>query len=126
MNSYVVRRSKSRFCMCDVLNLQVCEKCKTRTHLSRDLWWSELSLELPLYASHFSTGRLTLRCVAQVDDLYQQDVEVRLDKFKDPVPERGTYLKNTKNSFSYSVFCFYFLNKNVFDIFSYCFSSHLQ
>ncbi|XP_017772287.1 PREDICTED: uncharacterized protein LOC108559490 isoform X2 [Nicrophorus vespilloides] len=71
-------------------NIAVCEKCETRKHVSQDLFWSDLSLELPLFPSHFSGGRLILRCVAQVADMYQQDTELRLDNAKDPVPERVT------------------------------------
>lgn len=48
-----------------------------------------MSLELALFAPSFSGGRLSLRCVAQVADLYLQETELALSNPKDPVPERG-------------------------------------
>lgn len=71
-------------------SFQVCKQCETGKHASGELWWSELSLALPLFAKHFSTGRLVLRCTAQVADMYQQHTEVVLYDESGPVPERGT------------------------------------
>lgn len=71
-------------------NIVVCEKCETRKHQSQDLWWSELSLELPLFPSHFLHGRLLLRCEARVADMYRQDAAIVLANPKDPVPQRVT------------------------------------
>ncbi|KAF7283572.1 hypothetical protein GWI33_023364 [Rhynchophorus ferrugineus] len=68
----------------------VCEKCSTRKHPSRELFRSESFLEMILYPSHFHNGRLTLKCVAQIGDLYQQDTDVTFTNVKDPIPARVT------------------------------------
>lgn len=69
--------------------LQVCEKCLVEKHASEELWWSEVQFELPLFPSHFHNGRLTLQCVAQIGDLYKEDVQITLYNVKDPEPARG-------------------------------------
>lgn len=69
----------------------MCEKCELRKHFDGDLRWTDSALELPLFPSHFHNGRLTLKCVAQISDLYQQDTEITFDNVKDPVPARGKY-----------------------------------
>ncbi|XP_076255443.1 uncharacterized protein LOC143193247 isoform X2 [Rhynchophorus ferrugineus] len=71
-------------------NIVVCEKCSTRKHPSRELFRSESFLEMILYPSHFHNGRLTLKCVAQIRDLYQQDTDVTFTNVKDPIPARVT------------------------------------
>lgn len=81
---------------------QVCEKCKTVKHPSQELWWSHMSLVLPLFSNHFSGGRLVLQCVAQVADLYQQDTELVLYSERDPVPERGEQKTQICMSFGFS------------------------
>ncbi|RZB39611.1 uncharacterized protein BDFB_008317 [Asbolus verrucosus] len=71
-------------------NIVVCEKCVTHKHAAQELWWSDLSLELPLFPSHFNNGRLTLKCVAEIGgNLYKKDVQISLYNVKDPVPARG-------------------------------------
>lgn len=70
----------------------MCERCELRKVSVDDLFASEMSLQLPLFPSHFdNSGRLMLRCVAQVAGLYLQESERRLDRgqTKDPVPARG-------------------------------------
>ncbi|KRT84167.1 hypothetical protein AMK59_2766, partial [Oryctes borbonicus] len=72
----------------------VCERCELRKNPVNDLFWSEMSLQLPLFPSHFDpSGRLVLRCVAQVAGLYLQEAERRLDRgqTKDPIPARVTF-----------------------------------
>ncbi|XP_060517763.1 uncharacterized protein LOC132696769 isoform X2 [Cylas formicarius] len=71
-------------------NIVVCEKCVTYKHPFKELFWSESSLELPLFPSHFHNGRLTLKCVAQIGDLYQQDTDITFTNVKDPIPARVT------------------------------------
>lgn len=79
-------------------NIKVCDRCMTRKHLTQELFQSDLSLELPLFPLHFSTGRLVLRCVAQIGDLYQQHTELRLDKHKEPVPQQITSPNGSSSS----------------------------
>ncbi|XP_018567996.1 uncharacterized protein LOC108908415 [Anoplophora glabripennis] len=71
-------------------NIVVCEKCVTRKHAAGELSWSESSLELPLFPSHFNNGRLTLKCVAKIGEFYEQDSEITFDNAKDPIPARVT------------------------------------
>ncbi|XP_022919718.1 uncharacterized protein [Onthophagus taurus] len=80
-------------------NLVVCEKCETRKYPVDDLFWSEISLQLPLFPSHFLEGRLVLRCVAAISDIYQTHTEMRLDNTKDPIPERVTFPHNSSVAF---------------------------
>lgn len=71
-------------------NIVVCEKCTTRKLPAQELFKTESFLELPLFPSHFHNGRLTLKCVAQIGDLYQQDTDVTFSNVKDPIPARVT------------------------------------
>ncbi|XP_019867269.1 uncharacterized protein LOC109596215 [Aethina tumida] len=71
-------------------NIVVCERCPTYKHSSKNLWWSSKSLVMPLYPSHFLNGRLTLKCVAEIDGLYERDSEITFDNVKDPIPARVT------------------------------------
>lgn len=68
--------------------------CVVTKYASQELWWNEVQLELPLFPSHFNNGRLTLQCVAQIGDLYKEDVQITLYNVKDPVPERGKCRSN--------------------------------
>lgn len=70
---------------------QVCEKCETVKHAEQELWWSHVSLEIPLFSNHFNGGRLALRCIAEVETLYQEGIERILYSEKDPIPERGKF-----------------------------------
>ncbi|XP_065170552.1 cell adhesion molecule 1-like [Atheta coriaria] len=73
-------------------NNAVCQTCETKKHADGELLWSELSLDLPIFPSHFDNGgRLVLRCEAQILGMYNQSAELRLDSAKDPVPERVTF-----------------------------------
>ncbi|XP_066138486.1 uncharacterized protein [Euwallacea fornicatus] len=71
-------------------NIVVCEKCETRKYPHKDLFSTESFLELRLSSSHYLNGRLTLKCVAQIADLYQQDTDIILSNVKDPIPARVT------------------------------------
>ncbi|EFA12550.2 uncharacterized protein LOC659130 isoform X2 [Tribolium castaneum] len=73
-------------------NKVVCEKCATRKHATQELWWSELSLELPLFPSHFNSDRITLKCIARIGKIYERDVQVTMPNtsMKDPIPARVT------------------------------------
>ncbi|KAK9871082.1 hypothetical protein WA026_011364 [Henosepilachna vigintioctopunctata] len=66
----------------------VCEKCTTKKRPAQELLYSENFLELPLFPSHFQNGRLTLKCVAEIGNLYQQNVELNLYNVNDPIPAR--------------------------------------
>ncbi|KAK9739636.1 hypothetical protein QE152_g8786 [Popillia japonica] len=89
---------------------KVCEKCELRKNPVDDLFWSEMTLQLPLFPRHYDqsgrliqlplfprhydqSGRLILRCVSQVAGLYLQETERRLDRgqTKDPIPARVTF-----------------------------------
>ncbi|KAG5895461.1 hypothetical protein JTB14_013376 [Gonioctena quinquepunctata] len=86
-------------------NIVVCAKCNTIRAPVGELFRSELSLGLPLFESHFHNGRLTLKCVAKIGDLFQQDTEITFDNAKDPVPARVTANNfSTANSTSKIVF----------------------
>ncbi|KAG5895469.1 hypothetical protein JTB14_013384 [Gonioctena quinquepunctata] len=50
--------------------------------------WSDLALEMVLSEYHFSEGRLILRCVAEIDDIYHEEAVLKLASVRDPVPER--------------------------------------
>lgn len=71
-------------------NIVVCEKCEPRKHYANDLRWTDSTLELPLFPSHFHKGRLVLKCVAEISDLYQQDTEITIYTDRDPIPARVT------------------------------------
>ncbi|KAL1497146.1 hypothetical protein ABEB36_008152 [Hypothenemus hampei] len=71
-------------------NIVVCEKCITHKYPKEDLFRTESYLDLPLSPSHYHNGRLTLKCVAQIGDLYQQDTEFTFANVKDPIPARVT------------------------------------
>ncbi|XP_030748220.1 uncharacterized protein LOC115876549 [Sitophilus oryzae] len=71
-------------------NIVVCERCVTRKKPSRELFTSESHLEMVLYPTHFHNGRLTLKCVAQIGDLYQEDTDITFTNVKDPIPARVT------------------------------------
>ncbi|KAJ3640906.1 hypothetical protein Zmor_027439 [Zophobas morio] len=72
-------------------NHVVCEKCVTRKHPENQIWWSELSLELPLFPSHFHGGIIVLKCIAKIGTLYEKDVQMSIYNVKDPVPARGEW-----------------------------------
>ncbi|XP_050309418.1 uncharacterized protein LOC126745567 [Anthonomus grandis grandis] len=71
-------------------NIVVCERCTTYKRPQKDLFRSESSIEIRVFSSHFHNGRITLKCVAQIGDLYQQDTEITFNNVKDPVPARVT------------------------------------
>lgn len=71
--------------------MQVCERCTTIKIPHNDLFETESYLDLPLTASHYRNGRLTLKCVAQIGDLYQQDTDITFTNVKDPIPARGKF-----------------------------------
>lgn len=65
----------------------VCEKCVLRKHpTGSELFSSSVSLELPLFPSHFHNGRLTLKCLAEIGDLYRREVELSLYNVNQPRP----------------------------------------
>ncbi|XP_045460131.1 uncharacterized protein LOC123670660 [Harmonia axyridis] len=68
--------------------VQICEMCTTRKASAGDLFHSENYLELPLFPSHFQQNRLTLKCVAEIGNLYQQYAELNLYNVHDPIPAR--------------------------------------
>ena len=50
--------------------------------------WIEVSLKIR--ANHYVNGQLTLRCVAEIGDIYSEYSEVQLATgLREPVPERG-------------------------------------
>ncbi|KAF7283580.1 hypothetical protein GWI33_023372 [Rhynchophorus ferrugineus] len=51
--------------------------------------WSDLFLELPLNEIHFDEeGRLILRCIAFLPDVYYDEVELELASARKPIPQR--------------------------------------
>ncbi|XP_074033581.1 uncharacterized protein [Leptinotarsa decemlineata] len=50
--------------------------------------WSDLGLQMLLSEYHFSGGRLILRCVAEISDIYREEAVLKLGSVRDPVPER--------------------------------------
>lgn len=63
-----------------------------RQHPADDLFWSDLYMELTLQPHHYTGGRLILKCLAEVNSLYQESVEVQLGpRAGDPIPERGIF-----------------------------------
>ncbi|CAH1112918.1 unnamed protein product [Psylliodes chrysocephalus] len=64
--------------------------------------WSDLSLVIRLYEEHFSGGRLVLRCVADVENVYHEEAVLKLGSVREPVPERVS-AQNTAISSSQQV-----------------------
>ncbi|CAG9857990.1 unnamed protein product [Phyllotreta striolata] len=50
--------------------------------------WSDLGLVIRLYAEHFDDGRLILRCVADIENVYHEEAVLKLGSAREPVPER--------------------------------------
>ncbi|CAH1118822.1 unnamed protein product [Phaedon cochleariae] len=71
-------------------NIVVCAKCNTIKTPVADLFSVDLSLDLPLFESHFHGGLLTLKCVSRIGDLYQQDSQITFSNARDPVPAKVT------------------------------------
>ncbi|XP_066253769.1 uncharacterized protein [Euwallacea similis] len=71
-------------------NIVMGEKCETRKFPHKDLFSTESFLELRLSSSHYLNGQLTLKCVAKIADLYEQDTNIILSNVKDPIPARVT------------------------------------
>uniref|UniRef100_A0AAR5PRI6 Ig-like domain-containing protein n=1 Tax=Dendroctonus ponderosae TaxID=77166 RepID=A0AAR5PRI6_DENPD len=71
-------------------NIVVFDKSVTKKIPDRDLIRTESFLELVLSPNDFHNGRLTLKCVAQMGDLYQQDTDITFTNVKDPIPARVT------------------------------------
>lgn len=54
--------------------------------------WSDLSLTLYLTEFHYDKGRLILRCVAQVGDIYQDEAVLALSSAREPSWDKGDFL----------------------------------
>ncbi|KAJ8917980.1 hypothetical protein NQ315_011433 [Exocentrus adspersus] len=50
--------------------------------------WSDLALDMVLSEYHFNEGRLVLRCIADIDDIYHEEAALRLASAREPKPER--------------------------------------
>ncbi|KAJ8961972.1 hypothetical protein NQ314_005752, partial [Rhamnusium bicolor] len=70
-------------------NLTVARTEPLTPRQSQETAWSDLSLEMVLSEFHFNSGRLILRCVAQVAGIYHEEAVLKLTSARDPVPERG-------------------------------------
>lgn len=53
--------------------------------------WSDLPLAMTLAEEHFNGGRLILRCVAEIGEIYREEAVLKLGSVRDPVPERGEH-----------------------------------
>ncbi|CAH1112906.1 unnamed protein product [Psylliodes chrysocephalus] len=64
--------------------------------------WSDLPLAMTLAEEHFNGGRLILRCVAEIGEIYREEAVLKLGSVRDPVPERvsaysvGTFCENSR------------------------------
>ncbi|XP_050515204.1 uncharacterized protein LOC126890370 [Diabrotica virgifera virgifera] len=50
--------------------------------------WSDLALSMTLAEEHFDGGRLILRCIAEIGDIYREEAVLKLRSLREPVPER--------------------------------------
>ncbi|XP_056638801.1 uncharacterized protein LOC130446513 [Diorhabda sublineata] len=50
--------------------------------------WSDLNVNMLLSQEHFDGGRLILRCIAEIGDLYHEEAVLKLRSVREPVPER--------------------------------------
>ncbi|KAJ8971230.1 hypothetical protein NQ317_017460, partial [Molorchus minor] len=52
--------------------------------------YGDLAVEMVLYEFHFNEGgKLILRCVADIADVYHEEAVLSLHSKRNPVPERG-------------------------------------
>ncbi|XP_030748065.1 uncharacterized protein LOC115876433 [Sitophilus oryzae] len=76
--------------------------------------WSDLSLDLLLSDIHFDNGRLVLRCIAVLPDIYYDEVELELESARNPVPQRvrglsGVRKPTTPTMLPYILLCYILL-----------------
>ncbi|KAL9693783.1 hypothetical protein quinque_013068 [Culex quinquefasciatus] len=64
----------------------------TVLHPTHDnLHWASRDLNIQLLPSHYSTGQLILRCLAEVGNIYSEVSQAPLESSrKEPIPERVT------------------------------------
>ncbi|XP_050515487.1 uncharacterized protein LOC126890525 [Diabrotica virgifera virgifera] len=80
-------------------------------HQYQESAWSDLSLEIRLYEEHFNDGRLILRCVADIEEIYHVEAVLKLGSVRDPVPERVSAYNRSVSTASLQLL---FLNMFVF------------
>ncbi|KAJ3640912.1 hypothetical protein Zmor_027445 [Zophobas morio] len=66
---------------------------------SQETRWSDLPLELLLQEHHFNRGKLVLRCVAQILDVYHEEAVLELTSARNPVPEKVSALDSAPATF---------------------------
>lgn len=69
--------------------LQVASSPPLSSREAQERRWSDLALELSLHEYHFNQGRLILRCVSQVANIYHEEAVLELASARNPVPEKG-------------------------------------
>lgn len=91
VNNIVVRTGnwKTRTCFKCLCFLQVCPNCEVTVPIANGLFGSSASLELHLYHSHFNGGRLLLRCLAQIQEIYEESTELLVGNLGSPTYEKG-------------------------------------
>ncbi|XP_060516551.1 uncharacterized protein LOC132696032 isoform X2 [Cylas formicarius] len=77
-------------------NVTVAETDPKLARRKQERAWSDLSMELLLTDTHFDNGRLILRCIARLPDVYHDEVELELESARNPVPERVRGLNGVK------------------------------
>ncbi|XP_021693658.1 uncharacterized protein LOC5564746 [Aedes aegypti] len=75
-----------------LLNTMTVETELTVLHPTNDnLHWASKNLKIQLLPSHYSTGQLILRCLAEVGTVYSEVSQAPLESSrKEPIPERVT------------------------------------
>lgn len=53
--------------------------------------WSDLSLRMELDEHHFDRGRLILRCIAHIPEIYHEEAILELDSVREPISQRGKF-----------------------------------
>lgn len=76
----------NKFCLFQITTKKIDSQGMYNRDSSRQ--WIEMSLLL--HSSHYLNGQLSLRCIAEIADIYSQTSEVQLGAgLREPVPERG-------------------------------------
>ncbi|XP_018577827.1 uncharacterized protein LOC108916078 [Anoplophora glabripennis] len=65
--------------------------------------WSDLSLKMVLSEYHFNGGKLILRCIAEIDDIYHEEAVLRLSSAREPRPERVSAFDSASSALSQTV-----------------------
>lgn len=72
-----------------LIMFQVCPNCDVKVPDENGLFSSSASLELHLYYTHFSGGKLLLRCLAQIPDVYEESTQLLVGNLGSPTYQRG-------------------------------------